>query len=283
MTGVDYCLDMVRKWDHDRLLTALFVSASTQRHWLAVMALNVELSMIRDAVSEVMLGHIRYQWWHDQLADLGQKSDSSLGHPVLQAMKDLMDEGVIDMADLAPLISARDKSDLEEAPFFSQDDLLGYVQSTAGQLQLLQAKIALGPTVTSELERAIKAVGTAYGLIGMARSVDYHASRGRCLIPTHDLQQVGLTSRDVLNNPFEPRFEGIYHDIVKRAEGLLTEARVFSENKRWANFSVFQVGVLAKQYARRLRHSEGNLVNMKPYTPLRKQLHLTRAQLSRRF
>ena len=149
-----YCFDLVRKWDHDRFLTTLFIPSQVRRHWLTILALNVELSMIRDAVTEPTLGHIRFQWWHDRILSANESDDTAAGHPVLLELRYLLAHSCITPDDLTSLIPARDVYDLIEYPFATLSDLRAYLEGTAGALQVVLAKCLVGaPMETSSLRQ----------------------------------------------------------------------------------------------------------------------------------
>ena len=56
-----YCLDEVRRLDHDRYLTALLLPATKRADALALYAFNLEVARTREIVSEPILGQIRLQ------------------------------------------------------------------------------------------------------------------------------------------------------------------------------------------------------------------------------
>src|ERR1700712_4308355 len=78
MTSVDagkdsaaFCADIVRSHDFERYASTLFVDAEKRRALLALYAFNVEISRVRDQVSQPLPGEIRLQWWTDMLAGAG--------------------------------------------------------------------------------------------------------------------------------------------------------------------------------------------------------------------
>ena len=78
--AVAFCADLVRNHDFPRYAATLFVSAEQRRALLALYAFNVEISRVRDQVSQPMPGEIRLQWWTDMLA--GEDHGGAEGNPV---------------------------------------------------------------------------------------------------------------------------------------------------------------------------------------------------------
>ena len=63
-----FCADVVRSHDFARYASTLFVPAPQRRALLAIYAFNVEISRVREHVSQPLPGEIRMQWWTDMLA-----------------------------------------------------------------------------------------------------------------------------------------------------------------------------------------------------------------------
>src|SRR5258708_16536213 len=69
--AADFCAQLVRGHDFARYASALFVPAAQRRALLAIYAFNVEISRVREQVSQPLPGEIRLQWWTDMLAGAG--------------------------------------------------------------------------------------------------------------------------------------------------------------------------------------------------------------------
>ena len=66
-----FCAELVRSHDFARYAATLFVPSEQRRALLAVYAFNVEISRVREQVSQPLPGEIRLQWWTDMLAGAG--------------------------------------------------------------------------------------------------------------------------------------------------------------------------------------------------------------------
>src|SRR5450631_4918618 len=71
MNSAGFCADLVRTHDFARYASTLFTPAAQRRALLAIYAFNVEISRVRDQVSQPLPGEIRMQWWTDMLAGAG--------------------------------------------------------------------------------------------------------------------------------------------------------------------------------------------------------------------
>src|SRR5471032_2570654 len=69
--SVGFCAELVRSHDFARYASTLFVPAAQRRALLALYAFNVEISRVREQVSQPLPGEMRLQWWTDMLAGAG--------------------------------------------------------------------------------------------------------------------------------------------------------------------------------------------------------------------
>ena len=98
--------EQVRAADIDRWLSSRFVADGRLRADLIVLyAFEAELMAIPARVTQPLLAEMRYVWWHEQLdgvfAGIARK-----GHPVLEALTDVVARHSLDRAPFDALIAA---------------------------------------------------------------------------------------------------------------------------------------------------------------------------------
>ncbi|MFQ5971407.1 MAG: phytoene/squalene synthase family protein, partial [Alphaproteobacteria bacterium] len=185
--NLSYCADQVRRFDHDRYLSALFVPSARREAVFALYAFNLEVAKTREMVSETMLGQIRLQWWREALE--GIYKGETRAHPVVEALT-----GAVAAADLSlelfrRLIDAREQ-DLDDAPPVDLETLERYAEGTSGVLlQLVQQVLGhrQGPA-----HEAARRVGVAWSLTGLLRAVAFHARAKRQYLPRDMLDELGV-------------------------------------------------------------------------------------------
>ncbi len=96
----------VRSADPDRWLSSRFIGdAQARADVIALYAFEAELIAIPARVTQPLLAEMRFAWWREQLdgvfAGLGRK-----GHPVLEALTDLISRRALDRAPFDALIEA---------------------------------------------------------------------------------------------------------------------------------------------------------------------------------
>lgn len=98
--------DQVRAADHDRWLSSRFVAdAQARADLIALYAFEAELMSIPTRVTQPLLAEMRYAWWREQMdgvfAGVARK-----GHPVLEALTDLVGRRRLDRRPFDALIEA---------------------------------------------------------------------------------------------------------------------------------------------------------------------------------
>ncbi|MBS27423.1 MAG: phytoene synthase [Alphaproteobacteria bacterium] len=185
-----YCFAQVRRHDHDRYLTALFLASESRADALALYAFNQEVARSREIVSEPLLGQIRLQWWRETIE--GIYANTPREHPVVEALGVAIARHDLPHAAFDSLIDARE-ADLEDGPRESLHALEVYARDTSGELAaLVMQTLEPGNSLASDTARR---VGTAWALVGLARSVVFHAQSQRLYIPEALLSEYEIERR----------------------------------------------------------------------------------------
>ncbi len=160
----------VRRHDRDRFVTALFAPAERREALLALYAFNSEVARTREAISEVLLGEIRLQWWRDALDKL--YAGTTLAHPVVEGLGVAVGAHSLSRALFDRLIDARG-ADLSNGPLASLAEMEDYADGTSATLLTLALETldARGDGVTHVARHA----GVGWGLVGLLRAVPFHA------------------------------------------------------------------------------------------------------------
>ncbi len=148
--------DALQRYDRPRYVCALFLRPPQRAAVQAVLAWNLEIAQIAERVSEPMLGHIRFSWWRETLAEM-QAGKPAPAHPVAQGLVPWMP--VLSFACLETMMEARQA--LLDGPVV---DPHTHARATGGALNLLCADV-LGVTDAALREYADR-VGTAYACAG---------------------------------------------------------------------------------------------------------------------
>ena len=202
-----------RAHDPDRFLAALFAPPEKREAIFTLIAFNHELARAREAASHPMAALIRLQWWRDALEEARQGKPARR-HEVAEPLHAAITASALDAAALEAMIDVRE-AEAEEAGIPTEADFVAWLRGTAGGFAYA-AGLALGGSV--EDAEKLRALGAAYGLAGVLRSVTAHAAQGRCLLPLDRLARAGLNAEAVISAPSAPALAALCAEMA--AEGL---------------------------------------------------------------
>ena len=179
-----HCEALLREGDRDRWLASMFAPDLARRHLHALYAFSLEVSRVRELVSEPLPGEMRLQWWIDTLE--GEARGDVRSHPVADALIDTIVVCRLPRKVLIDLIEAR-RFDVYDDPMPSLNDLEGYCGETCSVLFALAAQILAGGESVDCAEAAGHA-GCAYAITGLLRALPWHLFRNQCYLPVDLLE-----------------------------------------------------------------------------------------------
>ena len=243
-----YCANEVRRFDNDRYLTTLFAPARGRRALMALYAFNLEIARVRESVSEVLLGQVRLQFWRDTIAEI--YSARPRRHLVALALADAVRGHDLSRDHFEQLIDAR-AFDLEDEQPASVAELERYAARTTLPLALLALE-ALNVQVPA-VRDAVRHVGIAWALTGLARAVPMHARQGRLYLPHDVMAAAGAGAADILAGHFTPALGVVLETVLRAADSHLAQARAGRRAMPRAALPVLLPAVLCDLYRARLR------------------------------
>ncbi|TJZ92895.1 hypothetical protein FA743_05160 [Paracoccus gahaiensis] len=143
---LDACTEALRQHDPDRFGAVLVAEVQDRPALVTLYALNLEIARAPFQSAEPMLAEMRLQWWIDRLEQMGAGTPPPL-HDVLTP---LWEAWGAEAGALAPLAEAR-RRDCERQPFDGPDEVLAYVEATAGALMWAAARRCGAPEGTREI------------------------------------------------------------------------------------------------------------------------------------
>ena len=220
-TPLSYCAAAVRRADPDRYLCALFAPAAARNSLFALYAFNLEIATVREVVREAPLGHMRLQWWRDAIADI--QAGKVATHPVAEGLAETMDRTRLTADSFERLLAGRE-IDLDDAPPATLDALIDYADRTSAGLVTLALE-ALDLSAGAALVAA-RHVGIAWALIGLVRSVPFHARSRRAYLPRDLMLRHGVTYAALFDLRPVSGIQNLSRELVDVAREHLRQARV---------------------------------------------------------
>jgi phytoene synthase len=252
-----------RAGDYDRFLTTLFAPSHKREALCALIAFNLEISHIRDAVREPMLGHIRLQWWREAFAEA--RAGKPRRHDVLEGLANAdVPESLIE-----EMLTAREVEYSPEPPA-TLSDFRTYAGGTSGALSEAMMVVLGG---NNSLRTAARSVGTAFGIVGVLRATTFQARHGRVLLPNEVLEAAGTGSSAVQDMRSGPEIAKAARQITAIAQQELDQARAQALVIDKATRAPLLLGTLAAAYLKRLERTGFDILKADTsLAPLRKQI-----------
>jgi phytoene synthase len=220
-----YCAELVRAHDFTRYASTLFVPAAPRRALLAIYAFNVEISRVREQVSQPLPGEIRLQWWTDMLAGAGHGGVE--GNPVAAELRLAIQNWPLPVERLSRLIDEH-QFDLYNDPIPTMAALEGYIHDTSSALFSLSAGIAGQPS--DDIEHLARHAGLAQGIAQVMRALPLDASRRQLFVPLQLLERHGSNMEEVFAGRETPQMRAALDQLIGEARGHLKTAFALLEN-----------------------------------------------------
>ena len=226
MSGADgaresagFCAELVRGHDFARYASTLFMPVARRRALLAIYAFNVEISRVRDQVSQPLPGEIRLQWWTEMLAGTGQGGVE--GNPVAAELGLAIRNCHLPVERLSRLIDEH-QFDLYNDPMPTMAALEGYINDTSSALFSLGAAIA--GWQSPEIEHLARHAGLAQGIAQVMAALPLDASRRQRLVPLQLLESSGSGLEEVLAGKETPKLRAALDQLIGEAQEHLKTA-----------------------------------------------------------
>jgi phytoene synthase len=214
-----FCADLVRSHDFARYASTLFLPSDQRRALLAIYAFNVEISRVREQVSQPLPGEMRLQWWTDMLAGTGHGGVE--GNPVAAELMLAVRSCRLPVERLSRLIDEH-QFDLYNDPMPTLAALEGYINDTASALFSLGAAIC--GRQSDEIEHLARHAGLAQGIAQMIAALPLDASRRQLFVPLQLLQQYGSGIEEVFAGKETLKLRAALDQMITEARGHLKTA-----------------------------------------------------------
>ena len=277
-SSADFCAELVRTHDFVRYASTLFMPADRRRELLALYAFNVEISRVREQVSQPLPGEIRLQWWTDMLAGAGHGSVE--GNPVAAELLQAIQAGHLPIDRLSRLIEEH-QFDLYNDPMPTLAALEGYLNDTSSVLFSLSAQLT--GWRSEEIEHLASHAGLTQGIAQVIAALPLDASRHQLFVPMQLLQQHGLGTEEVFAAKQTPKLREAFAQLTSDAQRHLATAFTLLESVPPEVKPVFLPLALVSRDLKRMSRADFDPFTPQPSSRLRILWTLWRASRSRLF
>jgi len=273
------CVDVVRKRDTEHFLASLLLPKSIRNLALAIRALNVELTSVRDAVRDTNTGLIRLQFWTDAVKSIESGSAKVPNHPVLQQIN--RHRALVDCQLLLNLIDSKRLFFIDQ-PFKTMDDVEEYSKDSFSSINVLLLKAlaksesADSNSISGHARHCAHQLGLAEGFVTLLRGLPHNASRRRVYLPSDLLLDHKVSTESVVRGKTSPEMLRVLEGVAARADEHLTNCRFRSKYLTKEEKLLFLPAVCVDSYLSRLHkvdcdvfhpslQSKDNLLALKMY------------------
>jgi 15-cis-phytoene synthase len=214
-----FCAELVRVHDFARYASTLFVSVAARPALLALYAFNVEISRVREQVSQPLPGEMRLQWWTDMLGGSGHGGVE--GNPVAAELLLAIRNWRLPVERLSRLIEEH-QFDLYNDPMPTKAALEGYANDTSSALFALAAAVA--GRQSDEIEHLARHAGLAQGIAQVIAALPLDASRRQLFVPLQLLESHGSGIEEVFAARQTPQLRAALDQLIGEAREHLKTA-----------------------------------------------------------
>ena len=273
-----YCADLVRTHDFPRYASTLFLPAVHRRPMLSIYAFNVEISRVRDQVSQPLTGQLRLQWWTDLLAGLDHGGIE--GNPVASELLWTIRNWRLPVDRLARLI-VEHEFDLFNDPMPSLPALEGYINDTASTLFVCCARILVHPA--EAIDHVARHAGLAYGMIDVVNKLPLDAARRQLFLPQQFLREHGSSMEEVFAGKQTPQARAAIDQLTTEANRhLKTTLSLLAETPQQVRPAFLALALVCRD-VKRLQCRDYDPFVLRPMPRLRMLWALWRASRSPLF
>jgi phytoene synthase len=273
-----FCAELVRSNDFSRYAAALFVPAAPRRALLALYAFNVEISRVREQVSQPLPGEMRLQWWSDMLAGTGHGGVE--GNPVAAELLLAIRNANLPVERLSRLIDEH-QFDLYNDPMPSMAALEGYINDTSSALFALGAQVAGGQS--DQIEHLARHAGLAQGMAQLIAALPLDASRRQLFVPLQVLESHGSGIEEVFAGKETPKLRAALDQLINEARGHLKTAFALLSDAPPQVRPIFLPLALVRRDLQRMARADNDPFVPQVTSRLRTLWTLWRASRSREF
>jgi len=253
-SGIAYCLAQIRRYDRDRTLTVLAAPQRAAADLAVLYAFNLEIALVRDSVTEPMLGRIRLQWWREALAEV--YAGRPRRHAVLESLAALHARAPLSRIYFDRLIDARE-TEFDDIIPADRAALESYADATSGDLIRLAAEATGIDPSSGEVAALIRHVGIGFGLTGIARAALYLARRRQTLLPQSLLEKHGVSLDLLYELKPQPGLSAAIAELAMTARNHLDAAKRIAAPKPL--LPALRIGTLARAHLARLKRYNHDL------------------------
>ncbi|KAF7722804.1 NADH dehydrogenase (ubiquinone) complex I, assembly factor 6 [Apophysomyces ossiformis] len=249
-----YLLQCKRQGDYEGYLAIAFFPRHLRNAQYAIRAFNLEVATVRENVSNPTIGKMRMQFWKDTVDKVFEGKPPQ--QPVALALHDALQHCELSPMWFKRIITER-TSNLDDHQFMTIKDMETYSENTASSLLYLQLE-SLGLRDV-HADHAISHIGKMIGISTFLRSLPFHLSQKRLVLPAQITAKYKLSQEDMIRYGHVEGVEDAVFEVATAAYDQLLTARSLWNSVPSAAFPVFMAAVPHIRYLEKLEKVNFNV------------------------
>ncbi|KAK3765139.1 hypothetical protein RRG08_027779 [Elysia crispata] len=258
ISDIQYCVDLVKKYDYENYLGTLLLPKNAQRAAFALRAFNVELAQVQDAVSENKIGLMRMQFWRDTVAKIIQGFPPQA--PVATELAGACNYYKLSRRWLERMLESR-AAQIDKDFFKSMKTIEEYAEHVNSSLYYLLLE-CLG-IKNVHADHAASHLGKAQGIVTAIRATPFHASKRRVYLPIDILSKYRVSHEDIIRGNSSQHVKDAVFDIASIAHQHLEKARSLKSSLPPESNLVFLNASICDHYLKSLQKVDFNVFDGK--------------------
>ncbi|XP_033216762.1 NADH dehydrogenase (ubiquinone) complex I, assembly factor 6 [Belonocnema kinseyi] len=254
----EYCLNLVRKHDHESFLCTLLLPNEIRSVAIAIRAFNVEVATVEDQVRDTRNGLLRLKFWEDAIN--GVYEDSPPKTPTALELHRTLKKCKLSKRYFKRLIEAR-YSKLESPTFPNLASIENYAENAFSSIYylLLEAK----NTKDLNTDHFASHFGKASGIVTLIRAIPYYAQKSEITLPQELIAKHKVSLRSVFRGQISKEFKDALFELSSCANSHLQKARLLKDKVEKTNNVVFLPYLITESYLEKLRRVDFDVFDPK--------------------
>ncbi|KAK6185558.1 hypothetical protein SNE40_007764 [Patella caerulea] len=243
-----------RKHDYENYLSNLLLPGLSQRGAFAIRALNVELALIRDIVSEKNIGVMRLKFWQDNIDRIYQGSPPNT--PVALELYGATQHLKLSKKWLANMVDARFEQ-MDDKSYTSIKHIEEFAEKGVCPINYLLLQ-CLG-VENIHADHAASHIGKAQSIVTLLRAAPFHAGKKKVYLPMDLLIKNKVSQESVIRGKTDQPIKDVIYEIASIAHHHLKHARSFKSDVPKEACVAFLSTVSCEWYLKQLQIADFNI------------------------
>ncbi|CAH1779944.1 unnamed protein product, partial [Owenia fusiformis] len=251
---VDYCINLVKKYDYENYLCNLLLPQEARVSSFAIRSFNVETAQVGESVTEKQTALMRMQFWSDAIEKIYK--DAPPQTPVALELWRAVQKHKLSKRWLNRILEER-KKNLENPSNKTIEEVEKYSENTVSSINYLLLESIGVKDLTAD--HAASHLGKCQGIVTLLRAVPHHAQRRRTFLPQQTLIQHSVAEEEVFRGCKEKKMLDVIYDIASVANSHLEKARSMKKDVPKSTHKVFLPAGAMEQYLLGLQKVDFNV------------------------